>query len=137
MKSRLEGAGVPVSTIPIQPLGMSVLEGSVSPGYRRRLVQLAASLSPSAELGAAQDEDACATDVDAASPSHHQPSPPTVPPIDLSNFVVTMSMASHSLQVLHLSFCPCASLVSRRVLTTPPSIPLRSPHPGSTVESTG
>jgi hypothetical protein len=104
MKRRLEGAGVPVSNIPMQPLGMAVLEGSVSPGYRRRMSTLAASPAPAADLVTTDGEDAAVADTSFAdagdSPS--QPSPPLVPPIDVSNFVVTMSMASHSLQVSNL-----------------------------------
>ena len=103
MKSRLEGAGVPVSDIPIQPMGMAVLEGSLSPGYRRRMSKIAASPPLTTAEADTPGEDAVAADSSAAdaddspaSPSHPQPS---VPPIDLSNFVVTMSMASHSLQV--------------------------------------
>ena len=84
MKRRLEGAGVPVSNIPMQPLGMAVLEGSVSPGYRRRMSTLAASPAPAADLVTTDGEDA------GDSPS--QPSPTPVPPIDVSNFCVTMSM---------------------------------------------
>jgi hypothetical protein len=106
MKSRLEGAGVPVSDIPIQPMGMAVLEGSLSPGYRRRMSKLAASPPPTTAAADTDGEDSAAVDASAAadaecspaSPSHP---PPHVPPIDLSNFVVTMSMASHSLQVMH------------------------------------
>jgi hypothetical protein len=98
MKRRLEGAGVPVSNIPMQPLGMAILEGSMSPGYRRRMSSLAASPAPAADLVTTDGEDK------GDSPS--QPSPPPVPPIDVSNFVVTMSMASHSLQVSNLYSLP-------------------------------
>ena len=68
----------------MQPLGMAVLEGSVSPGYRRRMSTLAAS--PAADL---VTTDAAVAD---AGDSLSQPSPTPVPPIDVSNFFVTVSM---------------------------------------------
>lgn len=106
MKGRLEGAGVPVSDIPIQPMGLALLEGSMSPGNRRRMSKLAASAPHAAPAAAAANiedaagEDASTADADVSTSSPSQLAPPAVPPIDVSNFVVTMSMASHSLQVL-------------------------------------
>jgi hypothetical protein len=130
MKSRLEGAGVPVSTIPIQPLGMSVLEGSLSPGQRRRVSKVAVASSPAVETVSADAEnaaaaDTCASDAGESPGSPSQNSPPTVPPIDVSNFVVTMSMASHSLQVLRASPSRPALLALSSNLTPPH--PLQSP----------
>jgi hypothetical protein len=123
MKSRLEGAGVPVSTIPIQPLGMSVLEGSLSPGQRRRVSKATVALSPAVENAGAADTFASDASESPASPS--QTSPSTVPPIDVSNFVVTMSMASHSLQVLSASPSPPALPAPSSSLTPPR--PVQSP----------
>jgi len=109
MKSRLEGVGVPVSDIPIQPMGMAVLEGSMSPGHRRLMAKQSASASHLPPPKTSGGDSECLVNTDSAvsnlddstqiSPSQH--SPPPVPSIDLSNFVVTMSMASHSLQVMN------------------------------------
>ncbi len=110
-------------------MGMAVLEGSLSPGHRRRMSKLAASPPPTTAAADTDGEDSAAADTSAAadaegaptSPSH---SPTHVPPIDLSNFVVTMSMASHSLQVIRI--CRLTRVRRRSSILTPPC-PSQSP----------